>query len=62
LELGLPDVVDALHLVKTRQFPENEINADEGQNDSNWQVLERAFSIRAVFLLKLWRRVWINTW
>ena len=40
LELGLPDVVDALPVVKTKQFPANMINADERQNDGNWQVLE----------------------
>ena len=37
---GAPDVVDALPIQKTVQFPANAINADEGQNDSNWEGLK----------------------
>ena len=37
---GAPDVVDALPIQKTVQFPANAINADEGQNDGNWEVLK----------------------
>lgn len=39
-QLHLPNEIKCLPLVKTRQFPANAINADKGQNDSNWQVLE----------------------
>jgi hypothetical protein len=53
LALGLPDVVDALPVVKTRQFPANAINADEGQNDGNWQVLESLLEQSSVPTAKL---------
>lgn len=39
-ELALPDTLNVLPLAKTVQYPANAINADEGQNDGNWQVLE----------------------
>jgi len=38
--LGLPEIVDALPIQKTEQFPTSAINADEGQNDGNWEVLK----------------------
>jgi hypothetical protein len=37
--LGSPEMVQVLPLAKTIQYPANAINADEGQNDGNWQVL-----------------------
>ena len=39
-ELRLPTTVQTLPLTKTIQYPASAINADEGQNDGNWQVLE----------------------
>lgn len=42
--LGMPDAVQSLPVVKTVQFPASAINADEGQNDGNWQVLESMLS------------------
>ena len=53
LELGLLDMVDALPVVKTKQFPANAINADEGQNDGNWQVLESLLEQSSVSTEKL---------
>lgn len=38
--LDMPDVIDALPVKKTYQFPANAINADESQNDGNWEVLK----------------------
>jgi hypothetical protein len=43
-KLGMPDVVQSLPVMKTVQFPASEINADEGQNDGNWQVLQSMLS------------------
>jgi hypothetical protein len=36
----MPDVVQSLPVMKTAQFPASAINADKGQNDGNWQVLQ----------------------
>jgi hypothetical protein len=38
--LGMPEAIDILPVLKTEQFPANAINADEGQNDGNWEVLK----------------------
>lgn len=40
LNLSLPEEIDRLPVKKTVQFPANAINADEGQNDGNWEVLK----------------------
>jgi hypothetical protein len=39
-QLGLPAAIQSLPVRKTVQFPANAINADEGQNDGNWEVLK----------------------
>ena len=46
-------MVDALPVVKMRQFPANAINTDESQNDSNWQVLESLLKQSSVSTEKL---------
>ena len=46
-------MVDALPVVKMRQFPANAINTDEGQNDSSWQVLESLLEQSSVSTKKL---------
>lgn len=38
-KLLLPEEVDRLPVIKTKQFPANAINADEGMTDGNWEVL-----------------------
>jgi len=38
--LGMPEAIDVLPMHKTEQFPANAINANEGQNDPNWEVLK----------------------